>query len=161
MEREEAIKIIRDARCTSPLRDAIESLVPELAESEDERIRKAIYGIIFCTAPELVSLHGITKDKAFAYLEKQKECVADAGKTSENTSASTMIPSCWEEPLTEKQKEYNARKFRAEAAAKFLQAAIVREGPNYLCAQRNVPEQASEAIMYADELIRQLKDEQA
>ena len=28
--------------------------------------------------------------------EKQKECVADAGKTSENTSASTMIPSCWE-----------------------------------------------------------------
>ena len=27
---------------------------------------------------------------------KQKECVADAGKTSENTSASTMIPSCWE-----------------------------------------------------------------
>lgn len=54
-------------------KEITEYIFPELRENEDERIRKAIYGTIFCTAPELVSLHGTTKDNALAWLEKQKE----------------------------------------------------------------------------------------
>lgn len=75
MEREEAIKIIRDARCTSPLRDALEFLIPELRESEDERIRKAVLkGIEYLEMDEgWDSIGDIDILDAKQWLEKQKE----------------------------------------------------------------------------------------
>ena len=50
--------------------------------------------------------------------------------------------------------------FRAEAAKDFMAAIITREAPQYNFALRNVTDSVTEAIMWADELIRQLKEEQ-
>jgi len=49
--------------------------------------------------------------------------------------------------------------FRAEAAKDFMSAIITREAPQYNFACRNVADRVTEAIMWADELIKQLKDE--
>lgn len=48
MTREEAIKVIKEAMPTlwKETKDAIQTLIPELAESEDERIRKEIISIV-------------------------------------------------------------------------------------------------------------------
>lgn len=78
MEREEAIKII-EANCScsdSKLREACAMFIPELRESEDERIRK--YLIEELKASKSVgelkfSIPAHTKEKCIAYLEKQKE----------------------------------------------------------------------------------------
>lgn len=71
MERKEAIEIIRGARCTSPLRDALEYLIPELRESEDERIRKAIIHYILYETKGNIS--EATEHVWVTWLEKQKE----------------------------------------------------------------------------------------
>ena len=60
-------------------------------------------------------------------------------------------------PFGDPDEEVDWGAFRREASMRFLQASIVREGPDYCRAQRNVSGQVSEAIMYADELIQQLK----
>jgi len=49
-------------------------------ESEDERIRKAL--ICHLNAGGDFKADGVTKEEMLAYLEKQKECVADSSKTS-------------------------------------------------------------------------------
>lgn len=63
----------------------LDTIFPELSESEDERIRKHLVEVV-----ELYWGKTNDPDKAqdLAYLEKQKE--------PENTSASVMAPSCWE-----------------------------------------------------------------
>jgi len=70
MTKEEAIKIIKDWKgfLNSSLEEALETLIPELRESEDERIRKALLDYILKCAitPE-------SKTAFVAYLEKQKE----------------------------------------------------------------------------------------
>ena len=64
-------------------------IFPELRESEDERIWEAIVREFERASNSyLIETYDLSKDKFLAYLEKQKE--------PENTSASTMIPSCWE-----------------------------------------------------------------
>lgn len=85
MTREEAVKRLKERidRQALLLDDedmaALTELVPELAESEDERIRKHLVAIV-------EMYWGKTNDpdkaKDLAYLEKQKECVADSSKTS-------------------------------------------------------------------------------
>ena len=50
--------------------------------------------------------------------------------------------------------------FRIEAAKDFMLAIIVREAPQYDVACRNVASRVSEAIMWANELVKQLKEEQ-
>lgn len=68
-------------------------------ESEDERIRKEII-----SALKFANDDGIY-NKHIAYLEKQKR--------PENTSASTMIPSCWaEEPSLQKEQPTNEEMLR-------------------------------------------------
>ena len=49
--------------------------------------------------------------------------------------------------------------FRREAAKDFMTAIIAREAPQYDFACRNVSIRVSEAIMWADELIKQLKED--
>ena len=46
---------------------------------------------------------------------------------------------------------------RNQAAVSFLSAIVTREGPDYYTAQRNVKNQVQEAVMYADELIKELR----
>lgn len=49
--------------------------------------------------------------------------------------------------------------FRREAAKGFMSAIITREAPQYNFACRNVADRVTEAIMWADELIKQLKED--
>lgn len=50
--------------------------------------------------------------------------------------------------------------FRREAAKDFMSAIITREAPQYNFACRNVADRVTEAIMWADELIKQIKEEE-
>lgn len=56
-------------------KDELESIFPELRESEDERIRKVIYKLMLGMREEIFTSQDdiVTKDKALAWLEKQKE----------------------------------------------------------------------------------------
>ena len=54
-------------------RSWLEGTFPELRESEDERIRKALYKMAKVPRKEIYEAEGITKEQALAYLEKQKE----------------------------------------------------------------------------------------
>lgn len=72
MTREEAIETIKKVLPMSKtLEDAFYTLHPELHESEDERIRKALVWHLKADA-DFVS-NGVTKAECIAYLEKQKE----------------------------------------------------------------------------------------
>jgi len=78
MKREEAIEVIKKhwpAPSHSILRESLQALIPELAESEDERVRKDIIALIEfgLTDGSAVSPGSrTTKEEALAYLEKQK-----------------------------------------------------------------------------------------
>lgn len=88
MERAEAIKIIKSATVYTPEEmEALETLIPELRESEDERIRKWIIEELKDSLHEIEAMYSGDYDnrdehdkerqaylnKALAYLEKQKE----------------------------------------------------------------------------------------
>ena len=69
-----------DGETKARILEIIDSLVkdPELRESEDERIRKGLIKVVSDIAGGWpFEEHGITKKKAIAYLEKQKEPVVD------------------------------------------------------------------------------------
>jgi hypothetical protein len=67
MTRKEAINTVRNIYQTDKEKEALEILIPELKESEDERIRKDLITFICQFAPKHL------KVKYVAYLEKQKE----------------------------------------------------------------------------------------
>ena len=73
MKREEAIKTIMSANVWTDEREALGTLIPELAETEDERIRKALVIMMKVPRKEIFEAQGITKEQALAYLEKQKD----------------------------------------------------------------------------------------
>jgi len=69
MTREEAIKEIKSWAIPSERgREVLETLIPELAESEDERIRKELVAVL-----EDLILPDDQRRRFLAYLEKQKE----------------------------------------------------------------------------------------
>jgi len=76
MTREEAINILSE-RYGSALfseRTALETLIPELRENEDEMIRKWLYDYISnCPNNNFAFYGGVGKDAVLNYLEKQKE----------------------------------------------------------------------------------------
>ena len=75
MDKKEALEIIRK-NCTdgSQLREACEVFIPELKESEDERIRKAILSRLKDAKDQGCNTYGGAKiDECIAYLERQKE----------------------------------------------------------------------------------------
>ena len=79
MTREEAINVVRSIYQTDAEKEALAILIPELRESEDERIRKEIIHYI------LYKASGVSEKQEHewvAYLERQKKCVADSNKTS-------------------------------------------------------------------------------
>ena len=81
MERKEALEVVRKNMPTDrslPVYEALQTLIPELAESEDERIRRRLINLIKELAANKEAIHtaGYFVDgqdkKYIAYLEKQK-----------------------------------------------------------------------------------------
>lgn len=79
MERKEAIEIIKknwpDSSFTM-LREALETVIPELKESEDEGIRKDLLGYLH-TLPNHFSHNGSLVTEWIAWLEKQGEIIKE------------------------------------------------------------------------------------
>ena len=79
MTREEAIDIVRKnyphvGVSGSQFETALRNLIPELIESEDERIRKGLIEVVSDIAGGWpFEEHKITKNEALSYLKKQKE----------------------------------------------------------------------------------------
>lgn len=75
MTREDAIEIVQSATVwTDEERDALAMLIPELAESEDERIRQFLLRLVKrCPENSIDFMGEIKKGDVIAYLEKQKD----------------------------------------------------------------------------------------
>ena len=75
MTREEAINEIKTWDFLNEKEsEAVRTLIPELRESEDERIRKAIVHLLdVASEAYLVGETGFKKEQFLSYLEKQKE----------------------------------------------------------------------------------------
>lgn len=75
MTREEAIKEAYGIPVTKAQHEALQFLIPELAENDDERIKRALCDIVRDMPYMETELraHGLTVEKTLAYLEKQKE----------------------------------------------------------------------------------------
>ena len=141
MNRTEAIKIIKTATVYTPEEmEALETLIPELRESEDERIRRDIVAAVEMRG----DLTQGRKSEIYAYLEKQKECVADSSKASADKEDE------WPKDTT----DWDA--FRREAAKDILCAMNCAPGP-YM---KSLQEAVHDAIKQADELIKQLKEDE-
>ena len=83
MTREEAIKLVKSATVYTPEEmEALETLIPELAESEDERTRKWLYDY-FNSIDEGSWLHErfCSRKEVLAWLEKQKDAITDVTMT--------------------------------------------------------------------------------
>ena len=96
MTREKAINIVRNINQTDTEKEALATLIPELHESEDERIRKKILAeykerlTIESVAYKNPECNKETVDyleKAIAYLEKQKEHTLSTKETELNSIA--------------------------------------------------------------------------
>lgn len=77
MEREEAINLIKQVlpclNIDEKIREGFETLIPELKENEDERIRKNLIELLLDTPAQDIISHNLELSKVLAYLEKQKE----------------------------------------------------------------------------------------
>ena len=77
MTKEEAIKILKDFHDKSALfsvRTALETLYPELKESEDEKIIKILQeGVNNVLQDQFCTNRGVSKEKVLSWLEKQGE----------------------------------------------------------------------------------------
>lgn len=74
MTREEALNKVRQMSLPKETMEILEALAPELKESEDERIRKALIKLMTVAGDNYVmSATGFEKEQLLAYLEKQKE----------------------------------------------------------------------------------------
>ena len=82
MEKKEAMKILKEFHDKSALfsvRTALDTIIPELAESDGERIRKELIKVFSNREKYLIdqSFGGITVSEAIAWLEKQGEKESD------------------------------------------------------------------------------------
>ena len=81
MTREEAIEVIKRTKgamvYTEKEKEALETLIPELAESEDEKIMSRIIDGFKNYSRSASKWNNIPVEEVIAYLEKQKECVSN------------------------------------------------------------------------------------
>lgn len=75
--------------CFSEAQKAAEFIFPELKESNDERIRKTIYGWIY-TQPTRFFDNGFSKEEMLAWVEKQNK------QSSSNIPSRETILAVWE-----------------------------------------------------------------
>lgn len=81
MDREEAIWRIKAWNLDSDDMEVLAVVIPELAESEDERIRKGLVKLLTVAGEAyVVNSTGIKKDSYLAYLERQKPVQTDIEK---------------------------------------------------------------------------------
>ena len=75
MEKETAMKILKELHNKSLFaeRTALETIIPELKESEDEKIRKALVDALNKNLGNGIEKYGTTLNAALAWLEKQGE----------------------------------------------------------------------------------------
>ena len=79
MTREEAIEAVKAKmdyyESDKRLRAALETLIPELAEVKEERIRKSLVDCVsyFSENRDIFSRHDVTKEQVLAYLENMKD----------------------------------------------------------------------------------------
>ena len=77
MTREEAINLIKQVlpclNIDEKIREGFVTLIPELKESKDERIRKNLIELLLDTPAQDIISHNLELSKVLAYLEKQKE----------------------------------------------------------------------------------------
>lgn len=79
MTREEAIRRVKAWNLDSDDREVLEVIIPELHESDDERIRKALIEVLHRLPASTFDYGaeggylGATKEQMLAYLEKQKQ----------------------------------------------------------------------------------------
>lgn len=74
MDKAEAIKILKDFHDESAIfsvRTALETLHPELAESEDEKVRKTLIRVLNENVGNGIEKYGAKLEDALAWLEKQ------------------------------------------------------------------------------------------
>lgn len=64
--------------------DFLEDSFPELKESEDEKVEKAIFGMVYDSDNELWSSYDVSKSDVLAWLEKQGELVNSLSKGLDN-----------------------------------------------------------------------------
>lgn len=81
MTREEAIKIVRNIYQTDAEKEALATLIPELAESEDERIIRTLQDYV---KNRNWPLNGPTQDEVLVWLEKRKEQKQECGEKGMN-----------------------------------------------------------------------------
>lgn len=96
MTREEAIEIVKKHGISADgtkFESALSELIPELAESEDERIRKALVWHLKADV-DFVS-NGVTKAECIAYLEKQKENPKSADSISSDCTSDVKCEDRW------------------------------------------------------------------
>lgn len=78
MDKQEAIKILKEFHDKSALfsvRTALETVLPELKESEDEKIRKEIIGLVEYTRGRRIGYNPrVSQDEMIAWLKKQEDC---------------------------------------------------------------------------------------
>lgn len=82
---EQALEVAKETYNKQPMyKDWLESMFPELSESEDERIRKALIKMVHdTTGDELWVDYNIHKEEAIAWLEKQGEEKKPYGQRTE------------------------------------------------------------------------------
>lgn len=97
MTKEEAIKLVKRIKgamvYTEEEKEALETLIPELRESDDERIRKALVKYFEERnnyRDEDETFNGIPFPTIIAYLEKQKEQTLEAYKISDERATAKM-----------------------------------------------------------------------
>ena len=112
MNREEAIKILREThdKALFSVRNALETLAPELRESKDERIRKMLFEFFSIKNGEEFKWNGFYIKDILAWLEKQKHNqISDEFKTkrSERVFFYQGKECSWEEmPIKERKHNY-------------------------------------------------------
>jgi hypothetical protein len=90
MTKEEAIKLVKRIKgamvYTEEEKEALETLIPELKESEDETVRKALIDLV-STVGEYYLPKLEVRNKMLAYLEKQKESLHIPESCKENADS--------------------------------------------------------------------------
>ena len=116
MTKEEAIERIKSRYDKWALDDkdleAIQCTFPELRESEDERIRKAIWLVLVATEEDqdaFYRTHNLTRKECTDWLEKQKEVKADIIEASAHLGESQTISG--ETPVECGEADEDIRKF--------------------------------------------------
>ncbi len=130
MTREEAIEKVREMKL-SPGKDAeliiaLHTLIPELRESEDERIRKAIVGLIEELQRSDKYFAGVELADMLAYLEKQKEHQNNSDAPNESSWSGMISSSDKDKNLDEIAQDYvdGVKEYNPEPTWDLMQTAV-------------------------------------